>query len=75
MNSIFAWVRGELRAPEPRTEEELLVEQLICPDCRAEQRFLAGPCGGVAQNIKCGKCGLELNVVFNGPQLIWHERI
>jgi hypothetical protein len=60
---------------EPRTEEEILIEQLICPDCLAEREFLSGPNGGFAQNIKCAKCGLILNVIFNGRQLVWHERI
>lgn len=73
--AVRAFFKGELKAPEPRTEEELEIEQLICPDCKADKEFLSGPSGGFAQNIKCAKCGLILNVIFNGPNLVWHERI
>ena len=35
-------------------------KKLACPDCGGED-FLAGPCGGLCQNIKCVKCGQEWN--------------
>ena len=31
-----------------------------CPDCGGE-KFLAGPEGGLSQNIKCANCGSEFN--------------
>lgn len=32
----------------------------VCPDCGKDE-FLAGPCGGLCQNIKCAVCGSEFN--------------
>ena len=31
-----------------------------CPDCGGK-KFLAGPEGGLTQNIKCAACGSEFN--------------
>lgn len=39
-------------------------EHLTCPDCGG-QEWYDGPCGGMSQNIKCGKCGHWFN--FGGP--------
>ena len=33
-----------------------------CPDCGTKGRILAGPCGGMAQNVKCDNCGSEFNI-------------
>jgi hypothetical protein len=41
---------------------KLLNEELICPDCRAQERFLGGPEGGAAQNCCCKVCGMEITL-------------
>lgn len=33
-----------------------------CPACRRRTRFLAGPSGGMSENIKCDACGYWFNV-------------
>ena len=38
----------------------------VCPDCGTYKKFLAGPHGGLCQNIRCGVCGSEFNV---GPRV------
>jgi len=38
--------------------------QLLCPDCGGDQWY-EGPCGGMSENLKCGKCGHWFN--FAGP--------
>jgi len=38
-----------------------MVTKLKCPKCGSE-KFLAGPRGGAARNIKCAKCGYWMNV-------------
>lgn len=35
-----------------------------CPNCATEV-FLHGPCGGMAENIRCSECGAEFN--FSPP--------
>jgi hypothetical protein len=45
------------------TDYELeMVRKNVCPDCEHEG-FLGGPCGGMAQNIKCAndECGSRFN--------------
>jgi len=39
----------------------MIVGKLTCPNCESMD-FLAGPRGGSSQNIKCSKCGLEMNI-------------
>ena len=39
-------------------------KNLTCPDCGG-QKWYDGPCGGMSQNIKCGKCGHWFN--YGGP--------
>lgn len=42
-----------------------------CPDCGAELRlFLAGPAGGMSQNVMCGECRHEYNIATLGGHLI-----
>jgi len=43
-----------------KEQEKFLSENQKCPLCRAGQ-LLAGPCGGLAQNILCKSCGNEFN--------------
>jgi transcription elongation factor Elf1 len=46
------------------TEEErkYLFGQWRCPDCGDKKQFLAGPKGGLAQNIMCNTCKSKFNV-------------
>jgi ribosomal protein S27AE len=48
---------------ENLTEDEkaILLKYGQCPDCGGD-RFLAGPEGGMNQNIKCAGCGSKFNV-------------
>lgn len=45
-------------------EDAFLKKKLRCPDCK-KGRLLKGPCGGLAQNIKCSNCGSKFN--FSPP--------
>jgi hypothetical protein len=49
-------------SPSDKTESELLaaLNDDRCPDC-GNHGFLAGPEGGLCQNIKCKSCGSEFN--------------
>jgi len=38
-----------------------IVTELKCPKCDSE-KFLLGPRGGAARNIKCVECGYWMNV-------------
>jgi predicted nucleic-acid-binding Zn-ribbon protein len=56
-----------------RSENEKMFDELTkngCLDC-GNSEFLEGPSGGMAQNIKCSKCGSKYNVMPMG----WAERI
>ncbi len=39
---------------------EILNTEGKCPDC-GNGVFLHGPCGGMAENIRCSECGAEFN--------------
>ena len=39
-----------------------MMNEDICPDCRQKARWIAGPQGGLSQNIKCAHCGHWYNV-------------
>jgi len=44
-------------------DDKLMEEFLLhncCPDCGSNE-FIEGPCGGMAQNVKCAKCGHWFN--------------
>ena len=43
---------------------ECVVKKNTCPDCKVKGQWLGGPCGGLAQNIKCANCGSRFNVTF-----------
>ena len=51
----------------PRLKLEC-VRKNKCPDCKTRGQILAGPCGGMAQNVKCGACGSEFNITPFGVQ-------
>lgn len=44
------------------------VRENKCPDCKMKGQILAGPCGGMAQNVKCGSCGSEFNITPYGVE-------
>lgn len=50
--------------------------QESCPDCGG-QEFLAGPRGGLAQNMKCGtrRCGSEFNIARYEGRVFHVDRI
>jgi hypothetical protein len=39
---------------------DILNKEGKCPDC-GNGVFLHGPCGGMAENIRCSECGAEFN--------------
>lgn len=39
-----------------------IMYKAVCPDCNKPARFLAGPVGGMSQNIECSHCGHWYNV-------------
>lgn len=39
-----------------------LIAKGVCPHCRSETKFFAGPRGGMSQNISCEACGWWFNV-------------
>jgi hypothetical protein len=41
--------------------EREILEKGLCPSC-GHAEFLAGPCAGMCQNIKCDHCCDEYNV-------------
>lgn len=41
-------------------EQEEKIQDGECPDC-GNSIFLHGPCGGMAENIRCFHCGAEFN--------------
>lgn len=43
-------------------EREYLFGQWRCPDCGDHKQFLAGPCGGLCQNIMCNTCKSKFNI-------------
>jgi len=44
------------------------VKKNKCPDCKVEGQILAGPRGGMSQNVKCGNCGSEFNITPFGVE-------
>lgn len=44
--------------------DTLAVNRGHCPNCRAKDSLLAGPGGGMAQNVMCHHCLHEFNVMF-----------
>ena len=46
---------------KPLSLEDYILDKKICPDCKGKE-FLAGPRGGIAQNVKCAGCGSCFNV-------------
>lgn len=49
--------------------KELFETHMVCIDCGSDE-MLEGPCGGMAQNVKCAKCGHKFNF---GPPLFIHR--
>jgi hypothetical protein len=45
-----------------KEEREYLFVQGRCPDCGDLKQFLAGPCGGLSQNIMCATCKSKFNI-------------
>lgn len=39
-----------------------LVREGVCPNCKCSDKWLLGPRGGCARNIKCDNCGEVYNV-------------
>lgn len=68
----FKYVMNALQR-DRRSINEMMFEELRdngCLDCACKD-FLEGPCGGLAQNIKCENCGSKYNIMPMG----WAERI
>lgn len=63
--------RQRRETTRPATAEEIArnadtaaIEKGICPNCGDNGSLLAGPNGGMSQNIACGSCLEEFNVHF-----------
>lgn len=55
---------------------DLYYEHDICPDCYKplSEHLLLGPCGGMAQNVKCSYCGSYFNDVgFVLDRIKWYN--
>ena len=52
--------------------QKMVGKKGICPDCKSKE-FLAGPRGGMAQNIECKGCGSRFNVSPFGVDRIGHR--
>ena len=55
------WVMLDKIEKDNTKVKELFLKYGRCPDCGSDQ-YLEGPCGGLAQNIKCVGCGHEYNM-------------
>lgn len=53
----------------PRLKLEC-VRKNECPDCKVKGKILAGPCGGMCMNVKCGNCGSRFNITPFGVERI-----
>ena len=50
--------------PESIDRDVLAINKGHCPDCRKSETLLAGPSGGMSQNVLCNNCLSEFNVHF-----------
>jgi len=63
--SFLSRILGFLKTNEKREEENIVAEKIrksICPNCGAS-KWLLGPRGGLARNIKCAECGEVYNIL------------
>ena len=65
-----------LKVPKGETNSLLLsfAKEGRCPDCNSNA-FVAGPCGGLSQNIKCNSCKSEFNVAIYEGCVLQFDRI
>lgn len=59
----LAKIREE-RTGLTEAQQKGLLEELTCPDCGSVKELLEGPRGGLAVNVKCGKCGSKFNLAY-----------
>ena len=62
---LLNWVCGTTAKKQERSQEQFdycRISKGRCPACTEPTRFLAGPRGGMSQNIKCEKCGQRFNI-------------
>lgn len=59
--------KKEIEQSKERNSLECITKN-ECPDCGTKGQILAGPCGGLSQNVKCGACGSEFNVTPFGVE-------
>ena len=69
---MFGWFKKKMKS---RTAYEAITHKLAtktqCPCCERDDAFLAGPEGGMSQNIMCEFCGTRLNMtVLFGESII-----
>lgn len=50
--------------PESIDRDVLAINNGHCPECRKSETLLAGPSGGMSQNVMCNNCLTEFNVHF-----------
>jgi len=65
-----------LKVPKGETNPLLLyfAKEGRCPDCNGNN-FLAGPSGGLSQNIKCNSCKSKFNVAIYEGCILQFDRI
>ena len=71
---MFAWLKNKFKQ---KSAYEKIVEDIEkdnrCPCCEQNGAWLAGPRGGMSQNIMCRFCGTRLNTtdIFGSLKLDW----
>jgi len=56
-----------------RRRDRMIHEEKKCPCCGAFESMLAGPRGGVCQNIMCSECKARFNVTPVGVELLSNQ--
>ena len=59
-----------IQRKDPRMARAEKLEKGLCPSCGAKDSMLAGPCGGLCQNIACSQCKTRFNVTPFGIELL-----
>jgi len=66
--NFLNWLNTDVEAEleTARKKDKILELECVrknkCPDCKVKGKILAGPCGGISMNVKCGACGSEFNI-------------
>ena len=69
LKSLFKRTRKTSEKDNPAD----LIRKGVCPNCGCSDKWLLGPRGGLARNIKCDNCGEVYNVTPLGVE--WKDRL